>query len=110
MNINLQDTLHNSDFQPFTIQKQLQGGQPAPVPVTVGMVINNSLLNDGDVMQPKPSIDSRLERYNLAERINMASNVMEFTMDEIALIRSCVGQFQPIVVLGQIFKILAAAA
>jgi hypothetical protein len=105
MNINLQQTLHNQNFQPLVMRSENQNGGTTMSPVTLGQTLINSLLAD---QQDKQPLEARLKRYDLAERINSAGNVIEFAESEISLILSVIEQWQPTAILAQIYKIFTA--
>lgn len=107
MKINLQQSLHNQEFQPLLMRKDNQGsGTTTTMPVTLGYIAINSLLAD----EPeKPSSDVRLQRYDLAQRINSAGNNIELVEQDIALLLDCVTRLQPTYIFAQVFKFLSAA-
>lgn len=98
MNIDLQQPMHNQEFQPLMFPNK-------STPVTLGYIAIQSLLADE---QTKQVPDARLKRYDLAERINNAGNVIDLAEQDIALLLSCVTQWQPTCIFAQVFRILSA--
>ena len=75
---------------------------PGKPSLTLRDVIVNSILTykEGEGKKEK------YEKYSLFKRLKDAKSEIDFTVEEIVLIKECIGQFQAQLIMGQCFDLL----
>ena len=109
MNLDLQQTLHNQEFEPLLMQKQNIAGGTTTMPATLKFACMQSLLAELPFAPQAPEdTQGKVARYDLAKRINDAADVIDLTKNDISLILSCLEKIQPVYIFAQVYKILSA--
>jgi hypothetical protein len=94
MKIKVNQKIKDAEGNEITLQ-----GKPA---MTLRDVIVNSILtpDQGDDEKKK------WEKYEIFKKIKESKNEVELTIEEIALVKQCIGKFQPPLVMGQCWEML----
>lgn len=93
MKVKINQVLKDVDGTPITMNNK---------PYTLGDVCIASLLTPLQEDTEK----TKWEKYEIFKKIKESKNEVELTIEEIALVKKCIGKFQPPLVMGQCWEML----
>ena len=104
MKLNLTTVIKDQYGVPFKNQHRDAEGAVIVEPLTVKLALIASLLNAPDEKGAKP--DDKLRRYQLYQRVEAATDVVDLKVDELALIKNLANVHYATMVYGRLCDVI----